>query len=506
MSTPTPLDVGAKLAKAISTSSTSFSPASLTPFSPYSRRGHSASPRSTSTTSTIPVHSIASTAACWSPYGSASIASDFPSGYPSSSPSYDRSGLCVGSCSPAAPRQRSVLISDRAKPHVGRRGRSRESSLEDGVDDDEHDVDRTDLLQFAPTTHPFAPTPPMSASFPPAGRGRLPIRASDECEAECDGCDSDLGHAHSNAVINAFDYRVAGPVAGGVGGVYLLHHKRDPQDLKIFKPADEEGYASPPYSPRYSDSTAPSPLGRTSLKRGIEYGDSTAKERAAYLLDHEHFAGVPATHIALVDLSQAEDGSNVCYGSLQDFQPHVSSCEDMGSTRFTPHAVHRVGILDIRLLNLDRHLGNLLVTEDDGLCPIDHGYVLPSYKAVVEVRFEWLYWHQCKVPFSADAVKYVLELDAAADCELLRSLRIREESITACFIATVFLQACVGQSLTLFQAASMIQRSNECQPSFFELLLEQATRDHEPSHVFVPPADFQTTLGQAIRRECAMKT
>lgn len=34
---------------------------------------------------------------------------------------------------------------------------------------------------------------------------------------------------------------------------------------------------------------------RTPLKRGVVYGETTRKEVAAYLMDHEHFAGVPKT-------------------------------------------------------------------------------------------------------------------------------------------------------------------------------------------------------------------
>lgn len=33
----------------------------------------------------------------------------------------------------------------------------------------------------------------------------------------------------------------------------------------------------------------------------------------------------------------------------------------MGSQLFEVDDVHKIGILDIRLLNLDRHLGNILV-------------------------------------------------------------------------------------------------------------------------------------------------
>jgi hypothetical protein len=37
----------------------------------------------------------------------------------------------------------------------------------------------------------------------------------------------------------------------------------------------------------------------------------------------------------------------------------------MGTSRFSTSDVHRIGILDIRLFNTDRHAGNMLV----GVCP-----------------------------------------------------------------------------------------------------------------------------------------
>lgn len=71
--------------------------------------------------------------------------------------------------------------------------------------------------------------------------------------------------------------------------------------------------------------------------------------------------------------------------------------------------MHRIGILDIRLFNTDRHAGNLLVKitksprklgattinwlEDKySLIPIDHGFCLPE--ALEPPYLEWLHWPQ----------------------------------------------------------------------------------------------------------------
>ena len=60
-------------------------------------------------------------------------------------------------------------------------------------------------------------------------------------------------------------------------------------------------------------------------------------------------------------------------GSLQQFVPNAESCEDYGPNLFSTEDVHRIGILDLRILNCDRHTGNLLFDfSEKRLIPIDH--------------------------------------------------------------------------------------------------------------------------------------
>jgi Phosphatidylinositol 3- and 4-kinase len=83
---------------------------------------------------------------------------------------------------------------------------------------------------------------------------------------------------------------------------------------------------------------------------------------------------------------------------------------EMGASRFSVRDVQRIGILDVRLYNTDRHAGNILVRRprsassgnltalarlDEGqleLRPIDHGFCLPE--ALEAAYFEWLHWPQ----------------------------------------------------------------------------------------------------------------
>ena len=96
------------------------------------------------------------------------------------------------------------------------------------------------------------------------------------------------------------------------------------------------------------------------IKRGIRVGEAAGRECAAYLLDHESFAGVPATSLVSVRHPRWKDCEKI--GSLQSYVQHFCSAEDVGYSRFLASDVHRIAILDMRLLNCDRHSGNVLVS------------------------------------------------------------------------------------------------------------------------------------------------
>lgn len=153
-------------------------------------------------------------------------------------------------------------------------------------------------------------------------------------------------------------------------------------------------------------------------------------------------------------------------GSLQEFAEHVNNAEEMGSSAFPVEDVHRIGVLDIRLLNLDRHLGNILVANaPDGsgskyhLVPIDHGYCLPDFRNISDTNFEWMYFRQAKQPFSQQTLQYIRALDPQRDVLLLKQLGIRDESVLSNVIATLLLKQSAERGLSLYHIADMVQRS-----------------------------------------------
>lgn len=167
------------------------------------------------------------------------------------------------------------------------------------------------------------------------------------------------------------------------------------------------------------------------------------------------------------------------FGSLQEFIPNIGSADDVGSSFFRVEDVHRIGVLDIRLCNLDRHLGNILVTEREGkvrrlmgserrrggrgrpeykLVPIDHAYILPDFRQLADVNFEWLYWKQAAVPFSRETLDYIESLDPFADASKLKRLGLADASALTLVITTLFLQHCARRGMTLYEIGRMIQR------------------------------------------------
>lgn len=256
-----------------------------------------------------------------------------------------------------------------------------------------------------------------------------------------------------------------------VCGTRVIHSNGNP--IAIFKPQDEEG-VDEKGKPR---------------KRGVALGSAAKKEVAAYLLDRGH-AGVPETSIVALQLTAdgkvklhaegdtcANHTPELKFGSIQRFVPHECCSEDLGSQVFDQEEVHRIGILDIRLLNLDRHTGNLLVQRHSGkphLVPIDHGYSLPSFRDTSDVYFCWSSWKQAKAPFSPSMLKHIASLDPLEDMRMLLQLGIDKDEAMSSLLATVVLQRAASRGLCLAQIAGLVQRDDPDVPSVMETSIQTA--------------------------------
>ncbi|XP_078148690.1 phosphatidylinositol 4-kinase gamma 1-like [Carex rostrata] len=208
---------------------------------------------------------------------------------------------------------------------------------------------------------------------------------------------------------------------------------------------------------------------------------SAAREAAAYLLDHEGFAGVPPTTTIKIS-HPVMNKTNAVTASLQRFVPNHSDSSEMGPSMFMTEKVHRIGILDIRLYNIDRHTGNMLVkgtrnTTDNKksfeLVPIDHELCLPEKLEVP--YFEWLHWPCALLAFSTAKVNYIASLDPHKDAELLRSElpQITEASVRILILCTIFLKKAVSAGLCLADIGKMMTPVRDA-PSALEVLCRRA--------------------------------
>uniref|UniRef100_A0A2P2L7E5 1-phosphatidylinositol 4-kinase n=1 Tax=Rhizophora mucronata TaxID=61149 RepID=A0A2P2L7E5_RHIMU len=297
------------------------------------------------------------------------------------------------------------------------------------------------------------------------------------------------------------------PVRGGLGGAYYFRNSRG-ESVAIVKPTDEE-----PFAPNNPKGFIGKALGRVGLKWSVRVGETGFREVAAYLLDYDHFANVPATALvkithSIFNVNDGVSGNNLHekkqvskIASFQQFIRHDFDASDHGTSSFPVSAVHRIGILDIRILNTDRHAGNLLVRKLDGtggfgqveLIPIDHGLCLPE--ALEDPYFEWIHWPQASIPFSDDELEYIEKLNPAKDCEMLRAElpMIHEACLRVLVLCTIFLKEAAASGLCLAEIGEMMSRefhAGEEEPSELEVVCMKAKSLMAERDVLSPMANL----------------
>ena len=265
---------------------------------------------------------------------------------------------------------------------------------------------------------------------------------------------------------------------GGTGGAYFLRDG-DGETCAVFKPADEEPNAR--NNPRGRNVS----VAGEGLRKGTRVGEGASREVAAYLLDHDGFAAVPATSLAnLCDGKKSGGGEGEGkLGSLQAFVRADAEAEEFGPGTFPTHEVHKITQLDIRLANTDRNAGNILVQKhgvlrEGGtgvvLVPIDHGYALPH--TLEDVCFEWEFWPQAKVPYDDDVKAYVERIDVEADVALLREhgLELQPSSERVLRVCTILLKKAAQRGCSPADIAGMMSRPMPNRMSDLEKLTNRA--------------------------------
>lgn len=165
--------------------------------------------------------------------------------------------------------------------------------------------------------------------------------------------------------------------------------------------------------------------------------DEILCECIGYRLDHAGFAGVPPTE-------QTRMKCESLWGNRRgSFQLFVGGGYVMGHLPFQEYEtvpdeqVRKIAILDIRLLNSDRHEYNLIY-ENETLIPIDHSEILTTNSLV---GFLWTEWPQAHTLFSEGERAYIEHLNPMEDYRLLiDEFKFSRSRAATCYLATLFLQ------------------------------------------------------------------
>jgi Phosphatidylinositol 3- and 4-kinase/Ubiquitin family len=170
---------------------------------------------------------------------------------------------------------------------------------------------------------------------------------------------------------------------------------------------------------------------------------------------------------AQVDEEQQEDQHHSFkVGMLQEFISYDFVSGDWSHKDYPVHEVHKIGILDIRVVNLDRNEANILVRrvhEENAttyeLIPIDHSYSFPDALDLTWADWNWLAWEQSKEPFDKESLEYIESIDIDADIALLRQhVNISEPCLRLFRLFNMCLKMGAHRGLTLFEIASMLTR------------------------------------------------
>lgn len=92
---------------------------------------------------------------------------------------------------------------------------------------------------------------------------------------------------------------------------------------------------------------------------------------------------------------------------------------NLGSHQFDMNEVHKIAILDLRILNCDRNEANILVVKKmvtnakgstskiTNLIPIDHGLSFPDNFEIYDHQIVWMTYKQAHLPLSKKSLDYI---------------------------------------------------------------------------------------------------
>nr|XP_011470681.1 PREDICTED: phosphatidylinositol 4-kinase gamma 4-like [Fragaria vesca subsp. vesca] len=176
------------------------------------------------------------------------------------------------------------------------------------------------------------------------------------------------------------------------------------------------------------------------------------------------FSGIPPTIMVECLHEKFNSEEKRKKGSVQKYMVSKGDREGYGNNKFSElseHELHKISVLDIRLANADRHLGNpLLSTEEDQLIPIDHGcYILENFE---RCRFDWIGWSQCKKAYAEKILNYIRKINSDEDIKYLQAhgLILSDESQQTLRISSMILKQGAHAGKTPLQIGNMFHKDD----------------------------------------------
>ncbi|MBS0624234.1 MAG: hypothetical protein JSS62_06410 [Verrucomicrobia bacterium] len=197
------------------------------------------------------------------------------------------------------------------------------------------------------------------------------------------------------------------------------------------------------------------------------------RECLAYRLDHQNFANVPGT--IMTQLQHPLLGGRRIGSCQQVIYPSQPFYGFQNSIVLKPEQIRRLAILDLRLLNADRHGYNVMI-KDAEVFPIDHACILPERD--VNLSFFWQTHPHASTKISAEEFQYLQNIDLSQDIEIMTEEFGLERSIVKKYVcAHLFLQEGLAQEYNLVEIAECLKRREQESVSRFSVLLSKIKVD-----------------------------
>jgi hypothetical protein len=213
-----------------------------------------------------------------------------------------------------------------------------------------------------------------------------------------------------------------------------------------------------------------------SLRDGVPLHRMLCREKLSEIVGRD--LGVPPTSLVKIPtLKRRRSSFDLC--TLHKFVPSTKElrlAEDAGEIKHVDlQSAQNISLLDMRLINYDRHSGNVLVLKKDGqkskIVPIDHGLVLSRVPRFYLNSFCWESWSNLKKPLTTMSIHYLQNLNWQRDKEnVYGELGVIDKDALDTLCLTTGILKYLGQrsDIDTQTPLSLLKKIKEIEPELWE--------------------------------------